>query len=271
MSSASRTSTTPTDLASLAEDVEILLPAAPRSVRADLADCVLIHQVGMSYPPAGGAYRLRFGRDDVDERVAAVREWFRDRGREQFVWWVGSSATPSDLEARLLERGATPWEDGVISVMVTEEPPPDVAGVDVRRVETYDEFVFARAIAWSVAGFSPEEKQEARATLPERWEHRVRTGDGAAYLAYVDEEPVASGEILFLPFAGFLSGASTLRDYRGRGIYRALVRARWDEAARRGNPALIIGAGSMSRPIVERIGFRAVTEQHLLLDRSTSS
>jgi len=75
---------------------------------------------------------------------------------------------------------------------------------------------------------------------------------------------------VFLPFAGFLSGASTLRDFRGRGIYRALVRARWEEAVRRGTPALIIGAGSMSQPIVERIGFRAVAEQHLLLDRSSS-
>jgi GNAT superfamily N-acetyltransferase len=237
-------------------------------VRADLPDCVLIHQVGMSYPPAGGAYRLRFDAASLDERVAAVREWFRAQGRAQFVWWVGTSATPSDLEARLLERGATPWEDGVVSVMVTDTPPPEVPGVEVRRVETYDEFVLARALAWTVAGFSPEESREARATLPERWEHRVRTDEGAAYLACVDGEPVASAEALFLPFAGFLSGASTLRDFRGRGIYRALVRARWDEAVRRGTPTLVIGAASMSRPIVERLGFRAVAEQRLLLDRS---
>lgn len=224
----------------------------------------------MSYPPAGGAYRLRFEAGEADERIAAVRAWFRDRSREQFVWWVGTSATPSDLESRLLAQGATPWEDGVITVMVTDTPPPEVSGIEVRRVETFDQFVVARAIAWAVAGFSREESREARRTLQEKWEDRLRTDNGAAYLAYVDEEPVASGDMVFLPFAGFLSGASTLRDFRGRGIYRALVRARWEEAVRRGTPALIIGAGSMSQPIVERIGFRAVAEQHLLLDRSSS-
>jgi hypothetical protein len=36
------------------------------------------------------------------------------------------------------------------------------------------------------------------------------------------------------------------------------VRARWDEAARRGTPALAVGAGPMSQPILERLGFRQV-------------
>ena len=75
------------------------------------------------------------------------------------------------------------------------------------------------------------------------------------FLAYVDGEPIAAGDMVLLPFAGFLSGATTLPDYRGRGAFRALVRARWDEAVRRGTPALTVGAGKMSRPILERIGF----------------
>jgi GNAT superfamily N-acetyltransferase len=267
--------TTPTDpaanLAELAEDVEVLLPDSPNTVRLELPDCVLLHQVGMSYPPASGAYRLRFEPAIVDDRIAAVREWFRGHGREEFVWWIGSSATPSDLETRLLEQGATPWEDGVIASMLTEQPPPEVPGIEVRRVETFEEFVVGREIAWATAGFTEQQAAETRATLPGKWEERRRTDNGASYVAYVDDEPVASGDMIFLPFASFLSGASTKPAYRGRGVYRALVRARWDEAARRGTPALIVGAGRMSRPILERIGFRAVAEQHLLLDRTTSN
>ena len=34
----------------------------------------------------------------------------------------------------------------------------------------------------------------------------------------------------------------TLPDARGRGAYRALVRARWDDAVRRGTPALVVHA-----------------------------
>ena len=222
----------------------------------------------MSFPESGGAHRLRFDPGSADSRIESVRAWFRDQGRKEFLWWVGPSATPPDLEARLLGHGAEPWRDGVIASMLTEEAPPEVPEIAVRRVETFADFLVAREIAWVVAGFTEEQAAEYRVTQREKWESRVRAGDGAAYLACVDGEPVGSADILFLPFAGFLSGASTLPDYRGRGIYRALVRARWDDAVRRGTPALIVGAGAMSRPILERIGFRAVAEQRILLDRS---
>lgn len=224
----------------------------------------------MPFAEAGGAHRMRFDPDSVEGRVEAVRTWFRDQGREEFVWWVGPSTTPPDLEARLLGDGAVPWRDGVVASMLTEQPPPQAPEIGVRRVEAFEDFVVARELAWTVAGFTAEQADEIRETLPEKWERRIRSDEGAAYLAYVDGEPVASADMLFLPFAGFLSGASTLPEYRGRGIYRALVRVRWDEAALRGTPALIVGAGRMSRPILERIGFRAVAEQHLLLDRSLS-
>jgi hypothetical protein len=232
---------------------------------------VLIHQAGMSFPPAGGAHRLRFGGADVDGRIAAVRAWFHEQGREQFVWWVGSSATPDDLEARLLAQGATPWEDGVIASMLIEEPPPEVSGIEVRRAETFEEFAAGREIGLAEPDLTEQQAAEMRATFPEKWEERRRTDIGTSYLAYVDGELAAYGDMLFLPFGGFLSGAVTKPDFRGRGAYRALVRARWNEAVRRGTPALIIGAGSMSRPILERLGFRAVAEQHLLLDQATSS
>jgi GNAT superfamily N-acetyltransferase len=230
---------------------------------------VLLHQAGVSHATAGGAHRLHFGSQRVAERVASVRAWFREQGRAEFVWWVRSSSTPDDLEARLREGGATPHDDDhVIVTMLTTEQPPRVDGVEVRKVERFEDFVLAREIAWATAGFTEGQAEEIAATLPQKWEERQRAKNGAAYLAYVDGEPVAAGDVLFLPFAGFLSGASTKPDYRGRGAFRALVRARWDEAASRGTPALIVGAGRMSRPILERIGFRAVAEQHLLLDRS---
>ena len=60
-----------------------------------------------------------------------------------------------------------------------------------------------------------------------------------------------------------------LAEARGKGAYRALVRARWDEAVDAGQPALVVHAGAMSRPILERLGFHAVSEQEVLLDPAT--
>jgi len=46
---------------------------------------------------------------------------------------------------------------------------------------------------------------------------------------------------------------------RGRGLYRALVRARWDFAVARGTPVLVTQADPQtSYPILKRIGFEDV-------------
>jgi predicted GNAT family N-acyltransferase len=50
----------------------------------------------------------------------------------------------------------------------------------------------------------------------------------------------------------------TLPSARGRGAYRALIAARWDEAVARGTPALAVQAQETSRPILERCGFEVV-------------
>ena len=65
-----------------------------------------------------------------------------------------------------------------------------------------------------------------------------------------------------------LSGGATRPEARGRGAYRALVRARWDEAVRRGHPQLVAQASAMSRPVLQRAGFRTVGTVTLFADRA---
>jgi GNAT superfamily N-acetyltransferase len=55
-------------------------------------------------------------------------------------------------------------------------------------------------------------------------------------------------------FAG-LFGGGTLPQWRGRGIYRALVAYRARLAAARGYRYLQVDASPASRPILERLGF----------------
>lgn len=59
-------------------------------------------------------------------------------------------------------------------------------------------------------------------------------------------------------FAG-LWGGSTLPGWRGRGVYRALVDHRAQLAAARGVLFLQVDASAASRPILQRLGFTAVT------------
>ena len=87
------------------------------------------------------------------------------------------------------------------------------------------------------------------------------------YLAYVDGRPVARGSAAFGERGVTLFGGSTLPEARGRGAYRAVVAARWEDAVARGTPLLVTQAGPMSRPILGRLGFREVCEIRILVDR----
>jgi hypothetical protein len=73
------------------------------------------------------------------------------------------------------------------------------------------------------------------------------------------------------PRAAWLARGTTLPSFRGLGIYRALVRARWDDAVRLGAGALVVLANvETSYPILERLRFRAVGRVRLLADRSAT-
>jgi GNAT superfamily N-acetyltransferase len=76
-------------------------------------------------------------------------------------------------------------------------------------------------------------------------------------LALAGPEPVAAGRVEFHPgtdFAG-LWGGGTLAEWRGRGVFRALVAYRAALAAARGFRYVQVDASPASAPILRRLGF----------------
>jgi GNAT superfamily N-acetyltransferase len=76
-------------------------------------------------------------------------------------------------------------------------------------------------------------------------------------VAKASGEPVASARVQFLPdtdFAG-LWGGSTVVQWRGKGLFRAMVARRAQFAIDRGYTYLYVVASSRSRPILERLSF----------------
>ena len=74
-------------------------------------------------------------------------------------------------------------------------------------------------------------------------------------------EVVCAGWVRFAHGTAFacLWGGATLAAWRGRGIYRATVAYRAALAAARGFSLVEVDASTDSRPILERLGFLAVT------------
>jgi GNAT superfamily N-acetyltransferase len=87
------------------------------------------------------------------------------------------------------------------------------------------------------------------------------------YLAYVDGRPVARATGSFTEHGVTLFGGAVLPEARGRGAYRALVRARWDDAVSRRRRSPSPTPAVSPRPILARLGFREVCTIRALIDR----
>jgi GNAT superfamily N-acetyltransferase len=207
--------------------------------------------------------RQHFRADEVDDVLAEVRSLLRARGRDSTQWEVGSSAEPQELVELLFERGLVPDKDPyAVALVLKAEPPPPPPGVVARRVETFEDYAAASAVQGEAFGMPDDELAERRATLAERW----RDSPNLMHATWLDGAIVSAGTCSPTAHGLLLYGGATLARARGRGAYRALLRARWDEAVARGTPALITQGGSMSRPILERLGFEPVGHVHMLLD-----
>jgi hypothetical protein len=213
--------------------------------------------------------RLRLAEEEVEETYEEIRGLVAERNHYSTTWWVDDRATPADLTERLLSLGLRPAEEprlephGTGLALVGE--PPAVDGVVAREVATLEEWREAADIGNEVFDVPASDREAQRRTDEQRFREQRETGSGARFLAWVDGRPAASATVVWAPLGGLCLGGATLEWARGRGAYRALVRARWDAAVARGTPGLVVNAGRMSRPILERLGFVAVAELDVLI------
>ena len=206
--------------------------------------------------------RQRFPLEELDDVLEEVRKHLRGHGRTQTQWEVGSSAPPGLVDA-LYERGLAKDGDGyAVALVLKREPPQPAPGLTARRIETFEDYAAGNAVQWEAFESPVSEIEEARASLKERYRDTVNLMHGV----WLDNELVCAGTAAPSEHGLLLYGGATLPRARGRGAYRALNRARWDDAVAIGTPALITQGGSMSRPILERLGFERVGEVHMLLD-----
>lgn len=204
---------------------------------------------------------------DLDEGTAdaAIRAqiaYFRTLGAD-FEWKHYSHDQPADLGARLLAAGFAADDPETLFVAeITQlaasgalsESLPE--GVTLRPVTTEADARLvgeAHDAAFGSGGDRSRDRVLARlAADPETvW----------TWLAMAGERPVSAARMLIHPGTGFASlwGGGTAPEWRGRGIYRALVARRMREAAAAGCEYLQVDASEMSRPILERLGFRGLS------------
>ncbi len=191
---------------------------------------------------------------DVDAAIAAQIARF-DGYRGRWEWKHYSYDQPRQLPERLLAAGFEP--EPVEALLVAEiahldltvELPDGVELVDVRDP----------AEARALVEFQDQVFGSARPGMAESLIARLsqRPARVVATMAVADGEPIAAGRVEFEPGTGFAGGwgGCTREDWRGHGIFRALVANGARLAADHGYRYVQVDANDQSRPILLRLGF----------------
>jgi GNAT superfamily N-acetyltransferase len=201
---------------------------------------------------------------DLDALIERTCQHYRAIGAS-FEWKTHSHDEPADLTERLLRAGfvAEDTETVVIGEVarIAADPvlPPGitlsavVSERDLRRIAETKSEIYDEDWTWLADDLAARLRAD-----PDSLTVLLAEAPGTADAGRV---VVSSAWIVFNPdgrFAG-LWGGSTASVWRGQGIYRAMVARRAQLAAERGYEYLQVDALETSRPILERLGFVAVT------------
>jgi GNAT superfamily N-acetyltransferase len=195
----------------------------------------------------------------LDELIARQRKLFTELG-EPVEWKLHGHDRPADLGERLRAAGFEPQEQEtvVIGPVASLAATVPVLAEDVRlrevssrtdldRIAAMEEAVWNSPRGWLADGLEKELAADPQGLT--------------VVVAEAGDQIVSAGWVRYVTGTGFatLWGGSTLPQWRRRGIYRALVTYRARLAGARGFTLLQVDASDDSRPILQRLGFVAVT------------
>ncbi|MGW4445602.1 GNAT family N-acetyltransferase [Streptomyces sp. NPDC004682] len=195
---------------------------------------------------------------ELDALIARQRDFYAARG-EAVEWKTRGHDLPADLTDRLSAAGFVAEESETVLIgrstdLAADPVLPDgvtlrrvTARSDLRRIAAMESTVWGEDWSWLADGLAARIENAPQNTV--------------VLAAEAGTEVVCAAWLVFkdgVDFAG-LWGGSTLAEWRGQGIYRAMVAHRAQLAAARGVPYLYVDASADSAPILTRLGLHAVT------------
>jgi GNAT superfamily N-acetyltransferase len=216
-----------------------------------------------TYPIAQVVEPTNLAPADVDDAVAEAREVVRTEGKDRHVWWVEPAYEwlGPELEQRGISHEETPGFEKVENAMALVEPPSGRTpeGITIAPVETIDELAASDRVTVEAFGMGPDAGAEMDRDRATRYaEYKTAGNSFRQFNASLDGEVVGTAAAALGKYGINLFAAGVLPHARRRGVYRAMIRARWDMAVERATPALTVQAGQMSRPVLESAGFSLI-------------
>ncbi|MET7290137.1 GNAT family N-acetyltransferase [Streptomyces sp. NPDC005573] len=195
---------------------------------------------------------------ELDALITRQRDFYAARG-EAVEWKTRAHDLPADLTDRLAAAGFVAEDSETVLIgrsadLAAAALLPDgvtlrrvTAGADLQRIAAMESKVWGEDWSWLADDLTARIENS-----PE---------DTVVLVAEAGGQVISAAWLVFkggVDFAG-LWGGSTLEEWRGKGIYRAMVARRAQIAAAREVPYVYVDASADSAPILTRLGLEAVT------------
>jgi GNAT superfamily N-acetyltransferase len=195
-----------------------------------------------------------------------IEQFYTARGLPPMIE-VSSWAHAATVQ-QLAERRYAPLWFRAMFAIVTPPSSPDRDTVRIERVT--DDAV----TTWmAVLADGNQVSGDASRQVSDEFAAASRTSDSVDLLAFIDGRAVGCGSLQAIDGIGWLGGAATLPEYRGRGVQTALLRHRLQLATALSCElvaATAIPSGASARNM-HRLGFTHVQTQLVMSKPATSS
>lgn len=221
---------------------------------------------GDPHPGSNGVGGTRWTAEEADRKIDEIIDYHRQRNIG-FQWWVMPHDTPIDLRERLEKHGIILAGDAVtmarIGLDATDIPiNPDMTvekldGYDLAAIDALAEITMV-CFNWTQAQIDERKPGWIERMRDERFRERE-----ANFMARINGQPVGHGRIILQSGIAYFGGAGVLPEFRGKRVYSTLLRRRLEYAHERGYHIAAINAEPLSRPIVERYGFKEYSRVYI--------
>ncbi|MEU7642669.1 GNAT family N-acetyltransferase [Streptomyces sp. NPDC039016] len=212
----------------------------------------VVRHVGADADGWNGVVWSELDEATADAAIAEQVEYFTWLGRG-FEWKLYGYDRPADLPGRLRAAGFVPEPEETLMVAEIKDLPTSVELPEgVRLLPVTDAAGVELAVAAQERAFGEARQYHRHLLLGQ-----LAAGLPPAVVAMAGDVPVSAARMELHPGTSFASlwGGGTVPEWRGRGVYRALVAFRTRIAAEHGYRYLQVDASDQSRPILRRLGF----------------